>query len=116
VFYNYAAVHAFNLVIDKDDDDDPNGTLEHMEDSAHVTSERLSTSTVPQRRAHHEVIDVDELDDYPPSRRPRLQAHSSENRTSSEIIVLDGDDGVETGPSTRPISTGELAFSVITSS
>jgi len=87
-----------------------------MEDSAPVTAVRSSTPAVPQRRAHHEVIDVDELDDHRPPRRPRLQVHSPENRTSSDIIVLDGVDGVETGPSTRPRPTGELASSVITSS
>ena len=100
---------------DDDDDDDENGTLEHMGDSAPVTAASPSAPAVPQRRAHHEVIDVDELDDYPPSRRPRLQVHSSETRASSDIIVLDSDDG-ETGPSTRPRSTGELASSAITSS
>lgn len=87
-----------------------------MEDSSPVTVERSSTSTVPQRRAHREVIDVDEFDDRRPLRRPRLQVHSPRNRTSSDIIVLDGDDGVEIGPSTLPRPTGELAFSLITSS
>jgi hypothetical protein len=103
------------LDIDKDDDNDDNGSLEHMEDSAPVITSGPSARVVPQRRIHHEVIDVDELDDYPPSRRPRLRVHSSENRASSEIIVLDSDDGAETGPSTRPRSAGELASSVITS-
>ncbi|KAI9433645.1 hypothetical protein H4582DRAFT_1985245 [Lactarius indigo] len=66
-----------------------------MEDSAPITAARPSTSTIPQRRTHHEVIDVDEL-----------QIHSSENLTSSDIIILDSDDGVETGPSTQPRPTG----------
>ncbi|KAI9454736.1 hypothetical protein BJY52DRAFT_1224932 [Lactarius psammicola] len=65
-----------------------------MEDSAPVTAARPSTPVVPQRRAHHEVIDVDELDDHRPPRRPRLQ------------VLLDSDDGGETGPSTWPRPTG----------
>jgi hypothetical protein len=111
VLYGNAAVHAF---IDKDDDE--HDTLEPMEESVPVPSARLSSPAVSRRRAHHEIIDVDELDDYPPSRRPRLDTHSSENPTSSDIIVLDSDDGGDTGASTRPRSVGELASSVLTSS
>ncbi|KAF8274665.1 hypothetical protein EI94DRAFT_1793956 [Lactarius quietus] len=77
-----------------------------MGDTVPVPSVRLPSPAIPRRRTHHEVIDVDELDDYPPSRRPRLQVHPSENPTSSDIIVLDSDDGGDTGPSTRPRSTG----------
>ncbi|KAH9032656.1 hypothetical protein EDB85DRAFT_1954744 [Lactarius pseudohatsudake] len=77
-----------------------------MEDSAPVTVARPSTSAVARRRTHHEVIDVDEFDDHRPPRRPRLQVHSSENLTPSDIIVLDSDDGVETGPSTQPRPAG----------
>ncbi|KAH9055504.1 hypothetical protein EDB87DRAFT_1640726 [Lactarius vividus] len=77
-----------------------------MEDSASVTAATPSTSAVPQRRTHYEVIDVDEFDDHRPPRRPRHQVYSSENLTSSDIIVLDSDDGVETGPSTLPRPAG----------
>ena len=105
-----------SLDIDIDNNDNDTFSAEHMEDSAPVTAARSSTPAIPQRRAHHEVIDVDELDDHRPSRRSRLQVHSSEDRTSIDIIVLDSDDGAEAGPSTQPRPTGELATSVITSS
>ncbi len=71
-------------------------------------TERPSIPTIPQRRAHHEVIDVDELDDEQqnqrPSRRPRHAVpsdNSSRDMVSPDIIILDSDDGSEPGPSTR---------------
>jgi hypothetical protein len=72
-----------------------------------ATAERPSIPTIPRRRAHHEVIDVDELDDEQPdqrpSRRPRHPVpsdNSSRAMVSPDIIILD-DDGSEPGPSTR---------------
>ncbi|KAI0261096.1 hypothetical protein BC834DRAFT_845722 [Gloeopeniophorella convolvens] len=67
-----------------------------------------SGSHIPQRRTHREVIDVDELEDeqlQPQPRRQRLPRSSSGDQVS-EIIVLDSDDEVEPGPSTRPRPIG----------
>lgn len=73
-------------------------------DSEMPTTERPSIPTIPQRRAHHEVIDVDELDDEQrPSRRPRHPVpsdNSSRDMMSPDVIILDSDDGSEPGPST----------------
>jgi len=88
-----------------------------------VTADRASTPAVPRRRTHHEVIDVDELDDEQdqrPSRRPRRpvpRGTSSREPVSSEIIVLDSDDGSEAGLSTRRRSSGKptLTLSVVLS-
>lgn len=70
-----------------------------------ATVERPSIPTIPRRRAHHEVIDVDELDDEQrPSRRPRHpvpSGNSSRDMMSPDIIILDSDDSSEPGPSTR---------------
>ncbi|KAH9966939.1 hypothetical protein BGW80DRAFT_729524 [Lactifluus volemus] len=73
-------------------------------------------SIIPQRRTHQEIIDVDELDDEQdqrPSRRSRLAV--PEDDTLTEIIILDNDEGSESGPSTRPRHSGKaiLAFSVL---
>jgi hypothetical protein len=72
-----------------------------------VAVESASIPAIPRRRAHHEVIDVDELDDEQqdqrPSQRPRHPVplgDSSRDFISSEIIILDSDDGSEPGPST----------------
>ena len=76
-----------------------------MDGEMPATVERPSIPTIPQRRAHHEVIDVDELDDEQrPSRRPRHPVpsdNSSRDMMSPDIIILDSDDGSEPGPSTR---------------
>lgn len=88
-----------------------------------ATADRASTPAVPRRRTHHEVIDVDELDDEQeqrPSRRPRHpvpRVNSSREPVSSEIIVLDSDDGSEAGPSTRRRPSGKptLTLSVVLS-
>lgn len=89
-----------------------------------VTTDRASIPAVPRRRTHHEIIDVDELDDEQdqrPSRRPRRplpRGNSSREPVSSEIIVLDSDDGSEAGPSTRRRPSGKctLTLSVVLSS
>ncbi len=78
-----------------------------MDGETPVTVERPSIPTIPQRRTHHEVIDVDELDDEQqnqrPSRRPRHPVPSDDSPIvmSPDIIILDSDDGLEAGPSTR---------------
>jgi hypothetical protein len=79
-----------------------------MDGEMPVTVERPSIPTIPQRRTHHEVIDVDELDDEQqnqrPSRRPRHPVPSDDSPRdvmSPDIIILDSDDGSEAGPSTR---------------
>jgi hypothetical protein len=76
-----------------------------MDGEMPATVERPSIPTIPQRRAHHEVIDVDELDDEQrPSRRPRHPVpldNSSREMMSPDIIILDSDDGSEPGSSTR---------------
>ncbi|KAF8485735.1 hypothetical protein DFH94DRAFT_153014 [Russula ochroleuca] len=78
-----------------------------MDGEMPVTVERASIPAIPRRRAHHEVIDVDELDDEQqvqrPSQRPRRPVplgDSSRNSVSSDIIILDSDDGSGPGPST----------------
>jgi hypothetical protein len=83
-------------------------TTRLMDGEMPATVERPSIPTIPQRRAHHEVIDVDELDDEQPdqrpSRRPRHPVpsdNSSRDMMSPDIIILDGEDGSEPGPSTR---------------
>lgn len=82
-------------------------TTRLMDGDMPASVERPSFPTIPQRRAHHEVIDVDELDDEQPdqrpSRRPRHPVPSDNSSTdmmSPDIIILD-DDGSEPGPSTR---------------
>jgi hypothetical protein len=84
-----------------------------MDGEMPVTVENASNLSVPRRRAHHEVIDVDELDDEPqdqrPSRRPRHLGDSSRDLSLSDIIILDSDDGSEPGPSTRRVP-GESAY------
>ncbi|KAH9973408.1 hypothetical protein BJV74DRAFT_196867 [Russula compacta] len=81
-------------------------------DSEPVTVESVSIPAIPRRRTHHEIIDVDELDDeldQPPSRRSRQplpQGNPSRDPMSSEIIILDSDDGSEAGPSTRRRHSG----------
>ena len=76
-----------------------------MDGEIPATVERPSIPTIPQRRAYHEVIDVDELDDEQrPSRRPRHPVPSDNSSTDMmepDIIILDSDDGSEPGPSTR---------------
>ena len=89
-----------------------------MDGEMPATVERPSIPTIPQRRAHHEVIDVDELDDEQrPSRRPRHPVPSdntSREIMSPDIIILDSDDGSEPGPSTRRRSgVSILTLSVI---
>lgn len=77
-----------------------------MDGEMPVTVERPSIPTIPRRRAHHEVIDVDGLDDEQldqrPSRRPRHPVPSDNNSSrdtmSPDIIIIDSD---EPGPSTR---------------
>ncbi|KAI0295895.1 hypothetical protein B0F90DRAFT_1669936 [Multifurca ochricompacta] len=74
-----------------------------------VTIARSSTPTIPilRPRIHQEVIDVDGLDDEQtqrPSRRPRRpiqRDNPSIVTVSSDVIVLDSDDGIEAGPPTR---------------
>ena len=77
-----------------------------MDGEIPVTVESASIPAIPRRRPHHEVIDVDELDDEPqdhrPSQRPRHPVplgNSSRDLISSDIIILD-DDSSEPGPST----------------
>jgi hypothetical protein len=75
-----------------------------MDSEMPTTVERSSIPTIPQRRAHHEVIDVDELEDEQrPSRRPHPvpSGNSSRDIMSPDIVILDSDDGSEPGPSTR---------------
>lgn len=86
-----------------------------------ITVESASIPSIPRRRTHHEIIDVDELDDeldQSPSRRSRLplpQGNPSRDPMSSEIIIIDSDDGSEAGPSTRRRHSGKItpAFSVV---
>ena len=89
-----------------------------MDGEIPVTVERATIPAIPRRRAHHEVIDVDELDDEQqtqrPSQRPRRPlplGDASRNSAPSDIIILDSEDGSEPGPSTgrRP---GESMFTV----
>ena len=88
-----------------------------------VTVEGASTSTsiIPRRRTHYEVIDVDEFDDehdQRPSRRPRRpvsRRNLSRDPVPSDVIILDSDDGSEAGPSPRrrPSRKATLTFSVV---
>ena len=92
-----------------------------MDGEIPVVVERAPVPAIPRRRAHHEVIDVDELDDEQvqrPSQRPRRPVplgRSSGNSVSSDIIILDSDDGSEPGPSTgrRPGESAYLPFYVV---
>jgi hypothetical protein len=85
----------------------------HMDGEMPVTVESASIPAIPRRRAHHEVIDVDEFDDEQqdqrPTRRPRHPVPLDDSSTSSDIIILDSDDGSEPGPSTRR-GPGESMF------
>lgn len=91
--------------------------MELMDSEMPVTVEGTSTSAIPRRRTHHEVIDVDEFDDehdQRPSRRPRRpvsRGNSSRDPVSSDVIILDSDDG-EAGPSVRrrPSRKATLTF------
>ncbi|KAH9954344.1 hypothetical protein BC827DRAFT_1272694 [Russula dissimulans] len=95
-----AAQH-FDIDIDDDATQEPS-SLRNLRGEMPV--ERELTPAVLRRRSHHEVIDVDELDDEPDRRRSRRSApQDNYSRASipSDIIVLDSDDDSEPGPSTR---------------
>jgi hypothetical protein len=92
--------------------------MELMDSEMPVTVEGASTSAIPRRRTHHEIIDVDEFDDEHPSRRPRRpvsRGNSSRVPVSSDVIILDSDDGSEASPSPRrrPSRKATLTFSVV---